>query len=284
MKSAHVVEIVTPKKFILNGLWFGDTKPKKVVIWIHGLGSSVFSKQTIIENLAVGDTAVLSFNNRGHDCVVRMRDTTGKKNIIAGAAFEKFEYCVDDIQGAIDYVQSHGITEIYLAGHSTGCQKAIYWASKKGTDVKGIVLLAPMSDYAGAVHIHSAKKIAQLVKHAQSMIKSGTSDQLLPRKIWSEEPNSPERFISLYTPDSIEQSIFSYFDSRIPKIYSKVVIPILVVFAEKDEFADRLAIEIENWFKRFAKTSIVSSIISGADHGFKGSEVRVALEIQNFIK
>ena len=113
MRQCNVVEIVTPKKFLLNGLWFGNTKPKKVIVWIHGLGSSVFSKHAIIEKLATGDTAVLTFNNRGHDAVVRTRDTTGKKNIIAGAAFEKFEECLDDIQGAINYVSSLGIQKIY---------------------------------------------------------------------------------------------------------------------------------------------------------------------------
>ena len=160
MTPAHVVEIITPKRFVLNGLWFGPysakatkgtaKKPKRVIVWMHGLGSSVFSKLGIIELLARGDTAVLAFNNRGHDVV--SKSARGKKYIIAGAAHEVFTDCVDDIQGAINFVKKQGVRDIYLVGHSTGCQKSIYWAhKKKGKGIKGIILLAPLSDYSVAL-------------------------------------------------------------------------------------------------------------------------------------
>src|SRR5262245_33388648 len=133
MHATHATEIVTPKKVLLNGLWFGrcsaeatqdkPTKPKRTIIWIHGLGSSAFSKLGIVEKLVDEDTSVLTFNNRGHDAVTRIGTTTGKKKT-AGAAFEKFEECADDIQGAINFAKKAGAKQIYLAGHSTGCQKS----------------------------------------------------------------------------------------------------------------------------------------------------------------
>ena len=51
MQACHVVEIVTPKKVLLNGLWFGVKKPRQAIIWVHGLGSSVFSKLDIVQKL-----------------------------------------------------------------------------------------------------------------------------------------------------------------------------------------------------------------------------------------
>ena len=69
MQPCHVVEIETPKKVRLNGLWFGPKRPKRAILWVHGLGSSAFSKIGIFDYLIDKDTAVLAFNNRGHDKV-----------------------------------------------------------------------------------------------------------------------------------------------------------------------------------------------------------------------
>ena len=43
MIPAYVVQITTPKNYILNGLWFGPKRPEKVVIFMHGLTGSAFS-------------------------------------------------------------------------------------------------------------------------------------------------------------------------------------------------------------------------------------------------
>ncbi len=290
MRSAHVLEIVTPKKFVLNGLWFGPTKATRVIIWVHGLSSSAFSKQSMIEKLTDDQTAVLSFNNRGHDNVARIVKIKGKNGgIVAGAAYEKFEDCVDDIQGAIDFANSNGAKEIYIAGHSTGCQKAVYWASKnnlkKGEGVNGLILLAPISDYAGAVKKYGAPQLLRFVNTARAMIKNARVGELMHLKGWKDEPNSPSRFISLYTPDSTEQSVFSYFDlTRRARFLSRIKIPILIVLADKDEYADRSSHEIESWFRRVVSSAYESLIVPNTDHGFHGAESEVASAIQKWCK
>ena len=69
MHPAHVVEIETPKHYLLNGLWFGPRRPKRVIIFIHGLTGSVFSFRRVVEALTSNDTATLVFNNRGFEHV-----------------------------------------------------------------------------------------------------------------------------------------------------------------------------------------------------------------------
>ena len=66
MRPCFQIEIVTPKKFVLNGLWFGSKKPKRVIVWVHGLGSSMFSKLGIVDQLVDKETAVVMFNNRAY--------------------------------------------------------------------------------------------------------------------------------------------------------------------------------------------------------------------------
>ena len=69
MTPAFVVEIVTPKKFVLKGLWFKPKKPKQAIVFVHGLGGSAFSMLPTVSKLVDAQTAVLTFNNRGHDVV-----------------------------------------------------------------------------------------------------------------------------------------------------------------------------------------------------------------------
>ncbi len=126
MRPTNVIEITTPKNFILNGLWFGPTKPRTAIILVHGLTGSAFSRLPITDVLADEDTAVITFNNRGHDIVSKKRQIVGMetKTTFGGTAHEVFAECIDDIEGAIRRVRKEGVKEIYLAGHSTGCQKS----------------------------------------------------------------------------------------------------------------------------------------------------------------
>src|SRR3989344_8692651 len=136
MRPAHVIEIVTPKKVLLNGLWLGPRKPKRVIVWVHGLGSSMFSKLYLAHDLVDSKTAVLVFNNRGHDKVAS--GSSGRnKRVRHGAAHERFTDCIDDIEGAIRFARKAGAKKLFVAGHSTGSQKATYWAAKSGRGVRG---------------------------------------------------------------------------------------------------------------------------------------------------
>ncbi len=290
MKACNVIEIVTPKKFILNGLWFGPRRPKQVVIWVHGLGSSAFSKLDIVERLVDKHTAVITFNNRGHDKVASVVKTTGAR-IRGGSAHEVFTDCVDDIQGAVNFARGTGTQAVYLAGHSTGCQKSIYYASKKPrglpaqAGVRGVIILAPISDYSAEVKAQGRAALMRAEKLAREYVRKGKKHVMLPEDVWSWPwITDAQRFISLYTGDSAEE-IFTYWDAkRTPRALHAVKLPVLVLLAEKDEFADRPAKKIAGWFKahvRAGKSDV--RIMSGAPHSFAGSERRVATTMRRWI-
>ena len=287
MSTCRVVEIVTPKKFKLNGLWFGPKKPKRVVVWVHGLGSSVFSMLPVVKALADTKIAVLAFNNRGHDVISRLSSAKKKKKpTLAGAAHEVFTECIDDIQGAISFVRGKGVKEIYLAGHSTGCQKSVYFISKTRTrpPVKGLILVAPVSDYASARHLHGARKIERATKFARGLVRRGKQHELLPSNLWSQKLDDAQRFLSLYTPQSSE-TIFTYDMPKVnPATYKRVEVPMLVVWAEKDEYADRSAKEIIDWFKDHAQSEGFRAIVvSKVGHNFHPAEKAVASHIRRWI-
>lgn len=285
MRPAHVIEIETPKNFLLNGLWFGSTKPKRAIIWVHGLASSAFSKLGIVEKLVDKDTAVITFNNRGSSTVTRTRKISPRKKggmeyVLSGGAHEVFTDSVDDIQGAIDFAKKQGAKQIFLVGHSTGAQKSVYYASRKGNEKKvdGVILLAPLSDYAGALKEGKAA-LKKATAAAVTLVKKKKPQTILPGW-WMDA----QRFLSLYTPDSVEE-IFSYIDpERQPVIYESLKVPTLVLLAQDDEYADRTPERIEAWFAKHARMSrFGSAILAGADHSFTGTEKTLSGVIKDWI-
>lgn len=287
--SAKVVEILTPQKYILNGLWFGAENPKRAIIFIHGLASNAFNNLGIIAPLADKNTIVITFSNRGHDKISRLKKQGKRRrkeydSITAGEAHEVFTDCVDDIQGVVNLLRINGIKEIYLAGHSTGCQKSIYYLSKRGKQklVKGVILLAPISDYAWAVTENKNGKIDKAVSYAKKLVNEGKPHELLPKEI-SEDLYDAQRFLSLYTPNS-EEEIFSYAQSdKKPKTLRSIRTPVLAIFAEKDEYSDRSAKKLEKWFDKNIKTKHSLHIVNDAPHNFAKHETELLKTIRNWI-
>jgi pimeloyl-ACP methyl ester carboxylesterase len=286
MRPAHVIEIVTPKKFVLNGLWFGPVKAKRVIIIVHGLTSSAFSLKSVVDALVTKDTAVITFNNRGFEQVATVKRVRGntREYVTAGMAHEVFTDSIDDLQGAIDFAKKAGARDVYLAGHSTGAQKCVYWASKnrRSRTVRGVILLGALSDYADAAK-HRAK-YAKALAYAQKLIQAGLPRELLPATLTEPFVFDAQRFVSLYTPDSAEE-IFSYAQpGKTPRTLRSVTIPILALFAGDDEYADRPAEEIGSWFDRNITAAHEIAIVPSVGHSFHGGEKLVAAAVRDFIK
>ena len=289
---ARIIKLLTPDKFLLDGLWFGPEEPKRVIIFIHGLTGSLLSGTCIrLAPLLINSTtSVLSFNNRGHDIVARIKraDKRRKKGYSSetlGAALELFSDCVFDIEGAVNFAKGRGAKEIFLMGHSTGSQKSVYFLSKRGKQdkVKGAILLSPMSDYAVSIKINGREKINLARTFASKLVKKGLSNEFLPPIIWP-NLNSAQRFLSLNTPES-EEEIFTYVEpTKIPHTLRKIKVPTLVVLGEKDEFRDRSMAKIAKWFTKHLRRKIATiKIVDDADHGFSEKEKEVAKLINSWL-
>ncbi len=284
MRPCFHIEIVTPKKVVLNGLWFGPAKPKKVIIFIHGLTGSVFSARNIVEAMMNRETAVITFNNRGFEQVGEIKRKRGKESvwIRGGGAHEIFIDCADDIQGAVNFAKKARAKNIYLAGHSTGCQKAVYWASKNGggRGVKGIILFGPLSDYAIALEQDRKGTLARSISYARKLVRAGRPHELMPAHLGPWFVCDAQRFLSLYTPDSSEE-IFTYaHPQKNPRALRSVRAPILVVLAGKEEHTKRPAARLAQWFDQHIRVPHKVVIVPKVGHGFKGGEKLVVRAIR----
>lgn len=288
-KRAKVIKIETPNKFQLNGLWFGGNNPSRVLVFIHGLTSNAFSNHELLAPLADEKTAVIYFSNRGAEKIARFKKTDkrskkGYKSYKFGEAKETFTDCVDDIQGVVDFVKNKEVKEIYLVGHSTGCQKSLYYLSQKGKQKQatGVVLLCPVSDYSAITLFITKQKLNKIVKVARKMIKEGKSNELIPFNVWPHY-HEAQRFISLYTPES-EEEIFPYASNKEPTTLTRIIIPMLTIYAGKDEYHDRPTKEIANWFRKNSKpNNLTISIVKNAPHNFNKHQPEVVKEIGKWL-
>lgn len=287
--SCRPVRILTPKRYLLDGLCFGAAHPATALLFVHGLGDNAFSHHDYLAPLANRRTAVLYFSNRGHDAIAgvkRLRRGARKGYVHenAGVAHEVFTDCADDLQGAVDLLRKRGARRIILVGHSTGCQKIVYYLSRPGAQrrVSGAVLLCPISDYAGATHDDEPKR-RRAEAAARKLLRRGRPHDLLPAHFWR-GPIDAQRFLSLYTPNSREE-IFPYAQpGKIPRALRKVTIPLLVLFAGDDEYRDRPSEAIAAWFRENLRSPRAEiQTVPGARHSFRGFESRVAASVRRWI-
>jgi pimeloyl-ACP methyl ester carboxylesterase len=290
-KSCFHIRFSTPRQCLLDGLWYGGSKPRRAFVFVHGLGSNAFGHHDYLTALADRNTAVFFFSNRGHDLLSRTRrsgfDRTWKrKAVLAGAVSEIFADCVDDLQGAVNLLRQERVKDIYLVGHSTGCQKSVFYLAQSGRQkyVRGAVLLCPVSDYAAVRHFTDARKLQLAQDAARKLLRQRKPRAYLPPKIWRDLIDA-QRFVSLYTPNGREE-LFPYAQPRkIPRALQRIHIPLRVVLAGDDEYHDRDTQEIAAWFSAHLRSKQGSvSIIAKAGHSFKGQEDRVANEVRAWIR
>jgi len=287
--NCQVIKIKTPKKYLLDALYFGPLKADRLFIFVHGLGSNLFSKIDLFESLVDKKTAVLAFNNRGYGAINRVsredkRTTKGYINHTIGFSHETFSDCVDDLEGAVNFALKTKAKSIFLIGHSTGCQKTVYYLAKRQkSPAQGAILLAPMSDYASMFFNTKGTLYKKLITIASKMVLTKKGKELMPSHLWP-APVDAQRFLSLYDPSS-EEEIFSYASSKKPIILQKVKKPLLVILAGEEEFKDRPILKIAAWFKSTINSNKSEvKIIPGASHGFNGFNKDIKKLINNWLK
>ncbi len=292
MQPFYLVETITQDKLIHQGIFYKPYKPGKIaILWIHGLTDNFYGDRKLFEVLThkTGQLTwgFASFNNRGHDFVTSCRKVDKRKpkgytHTDIGTGMEKFSDCVFDITAGVDFLTKQGFNKIFVIGHSTGANKVCFYAATKyHKTVAGFILACPISD---RLDLSLNKiKLQQDLNYMQDLANQGQGEILQTGYLYF--PVTPNRFLSLYTPNSLEDQ-FDYGDPR-PRMthFSQITKPLLVVFAGKDEYADRSVNKIKKVFDESQRsTNYKSVIIPGAVHGFDDLENEFVEKIIKWIK
>lgn len=275
----ELVDIVTKDQLVHQGMVHIPVGcGKTAVIWVHGLTGTFYSNTKTMslfaQMCAERGVAFGAFHTRGHDYVASAHklDATSEKGFVyetVGAGVENFTDCVKDIEAMVAFFSGRGFNKVVLVGNSTGANKVCYYAGTVNNPrVAGVVLSGPMSDRYSASDEQTNQKHQAIM---EQKIREGKGDELLSG--FDFFPLTPKRWMSLLAVGSPED-VFNYHDEEgALATFSKITIPLLVMFGGSDEHADRPVVEIQKAFDAHAKSSMYKSVVvDGADHGFTGKE------------
>lgn len=178
------IEIPTRRGSLLDGVLFCETKnPDTVLISVTGIHGK-FKSNPFYYN--IGHT--LNKDNidfiYAQTCdairkVTKINIISGKKEII-GSYNEDFNNTEDDIESYINYAEKNNYKHIYLAGHSLGANKIIYYLSKNhDTRVEKYILLSP-ADLTHLINIHNDKE-KNLIKEYKEQ---GKENEVIPFQLF----------------------------------------------------------------------------------------------------
>jgi len=279
--SVHLTSIKTRDGIVLEGIaMLPRHKTKIALIWLHGLSSRFSSGQKMINELSSACNSAgigyFKFNTRGHDVASRAGD------MMIGAGFERFEDCTHDIRAMIRFAKAQGCTNIILAGHSTGANKAVYYAAiSKDKSIKGLVLLGAISDIVAFQKEMGKKKLAAARETAKRLRKNPKALMPVQYGIFS-----ARRLWSLCNPGEHEDT-FPYYDpKRKWTSFERIKTPIHIIIGSRDKHLDRTP---ANYLSTFQHHALLTKdfrglIIKGANHSFRKKEKEVAEQIVSWIK
>lgn len=267
----------------LQGTFWNTDKKDICVILTHGMCG------TIIDNyfatvwgkyLQENNVGFIYGHNRGHSIEndIVMKDGSFKRY---GCMYEIFEDCIYDIDLWINKAIELGYKKIILAGHSYGCNKVIYYLSKKKIlEVKGVIL-ASAPDMQGLT-LKNEKNYYKLLDEAILNIKNNEPTKLLSKMVEDYMYMSSQTYYNWYN----EKSNIDNFPilKKLEKWeqLSKIEIPILTFSGSKE---DELYLKLELIKEKAINCKDFSfEIIPDTGHTYEGKEIEIAVDILKWIK
>lgn len=279
---------------ILSAMLSRPKGSKIAVIHLHGLNSAFYKPLPMKMGMRLVRHGItfMSIQQRGSYREYDLDLYRGNKwrRIHAGGRIERFEDSVYDIEGAIRYLRRVGIDRIYLQGHSTGCQKSVYYAIRNNDRaVKGIILLAPADDrniwksnLYGFWGRGKRKGFAEAIRFARSKTKAAAPFWMDTR--YGEELRyTARRFLSFADIRNVEARIFDYESPKLRE-FARVRVPVLAVFGTRDQYLVKSAKECMRELGRDTGSPLFMGIlIKNTNHGFANKEKELAELVSDWV-
>lgn len=300
------VSFLSSDKLVLPGLLFTpNKKTKQVAIWLHGMGDNgIFYNPARINALGEALTnqgiALLAFNNRGahNRKSLKIADETIPEEdrvYTGGTHYETIRECVDDIDGALVYLQEKGFSVPYLIGHSSGANKiCVYHKYAKLNPVKKYVLAGPGDDSGLFYNELGPRRYTIALKYAQDKLKQKPKTTM--PKYTGMHPFSAQAAFDILNPDG-DYNNFPYYEATTHRLGTKQLFeeirtfdrPTMVIFGEHDEYtytAGSTAKALDLFRKYLPKelqTQCRYQSLPKTDHGFHGAERQFAEAVAKWL-
>jgi len=277
--KGELVKIETKDGFELDGFCSrAKNSSNNCVIHFHGLAGNFYENRFIINisNVLIQNGInFITANNRGHDYITDVLQQ--KKETISyvkgGAAFEVFEYFIQDAEGWISYAIKQGFRQIILQGHSSGALKILYYQTQQqDPSIKALLLLSPSDD----IEVHKKElgdQFEESIAIANQMVISGKQHDLMPSELY-DMPISAKTYLNMFATGT--NNLINVKDIRCP---------ILAIIGSEDPYTVRdpgnHLIQIKN---QATKSEFVEiHVIDKANHVYTRREEILAELIVEFL-
>ena len=250
-------------------LYTPNNNTDKIVVHVHGLNGNFYENRfldILSKTYTDKNYAFLTFNNRGKDYITEMNK--GNDIAIIGGCLERFKDCLLDIDGVINWVKEKGYKEIILEGHSYGCNKVLYYYSKrKDNSIKKIVLLAPCDIPAEGKKYLTQEQYETAKLESTRLVNENKEEELIDFPIMINNKIAAGTYYYDFLPGG-ENDFIRYRENLKSEVLNSVDVPTLIVFGDADEYVLTEPIDI---VEKYLKTNIKGAnveIIHNATHSY----------------
>ncbi len=152
-----------------------------LVICLHGVGGNFYGSRMmaeLAEAIAGDSVACLRVNTRGHDYCYTGMSRMGVRRL--GAAYERLEQCLEDIDAWMGWAQTR-YQRVILLGHSLGALKAIYFQrfGNLGLLQRVIAVSPPRLSYRAFLAGQRSAEFRKSIANARSAVEQGEPERLV---------------------------------------------------------------------------------------------------------
>lgn len=275
------VETMTKQNIKLFGC-LSKNNNKKCILYIPGLTGnffeSKFPREIAEESIKRGYDFLFSHNQGSFQIIdfPFLREDGKLKSKTRGATYEKFEDCVFDIDGWIEFLEKLDYEEIVVLCHSMGCNKIVYYLNQNNSDkISKVILLAPQDN----VNFSKLEMHEGLLDEAKENIKNGNPEKILSKKILGFCLMSSETYYQEITNKNINNIPYKTPNGDFSLVQA-IDKPIYVLIGSEDigehgkEYMEKVIANCQN-----AKYDIIAD----ANHNFKNKEAELIEFIFNYL-
>lgn len=291
MKSKKILgELVTFRNasgLNLDGILYSNPSYRTTVVHVHGSFGNFYQNQFLrLMAKMYGESKInfLSFNLSAHDGIAegfRYNSETHEEDFeYVGYSVVNFNSCLDDIQGAINFVKPF-CDRIILQGHSLGCDRILHYLLTT-KDNHDFILIGPANSYV----LHSNWVSPTTVEEHLSQLKSSPAKvgdyEWLPLDSYGiKQPPAEVYKIPITRPSLISIMEGPVFQIIRPDSQPSFFIDqnSIIFVGGKDGYLTSTPEEMFTFFERRVR-KVTRVYVSNSNHYLEGCEKQV---IQKFI-
>ena len=291
-KRTNILYIWTEDNLRLQGVHYDSGLRDACVLCIHGMSGNFIENyfaHVLGEKLSNYNIGFIYGHNRGYNHIndILKKESDGSyKTVRIGATYERFKDCIYDIDAWLNEVRRLEYKKVILLGHSLGCNKTIYYYSRKQPkDIVGVILASPPDMVGLFEKTEYQPNHKELLTGAIRNIKEGNPRKLVSGMVWGWYQLSSQTYFDLSERNGpVDNLPVMRNPEKFPEL-AEIKVPILGIMGEHDDIVIRTLKEDLDLIssKAVGSPSFTREFIKGANHTYDQQEKAFSKMVLNWL-